>query len=163
MLDAQMEIDPMPRKKTLRITALAFLLLCLNGASLSDAASSQYMQAKKDGVLVRSGPDTKKQVLFEIFENYPLKVLKRQGKWVQVVDQEGDKGWVYAPLLAPGTGVIVTAKEANLRLAPETKSKIVAKVMKGVVLEKVETKGGWYQLRHANGTTGWMNRSLVWP
>ena len=30
---------------------------------------------------------------------YSFKVLKTQGKWVKVVDEYGDEGWVYRPLI----------------------------------------------------------------
>ena len=50
---------------------------------------------------VRTGPGTKnKQTSFSpVLRYYSFKVLKIQGDWVQVKDQDGDTGWINKPLL----------------------------------------------------------------
>jgi SH3-like domain-containing protein len=50
---------------------------------------------------VRTGPGTHfKQTDFSpVLRYYSFKVLKIEGDWVKVVDQDGDEGWIYKPLL----------------------------------------------------------------
>ncbi len=50
---------------------------------------------------VRTGPGTQfKQTDYSpVLRYYSFKVLKVEGDWVNVVDQDGDQGWIYKPLL----------------------------------------------------------------
>ncbi|MCK5681765.1 SH3 domain-containing protein [bacterium] len=48
---------------------------------------------------VRSGPGTKNKILFIVDREVPLKVLKRQGRWLEIVHEDGDKGWIHASLV----------------------------------------------------------------
>ena len=76
--------------------------------SISTAGNaSEYVSVKKDGVNIRSGPSTKSKVVWQVFESFPLEVIKREGKWANVVDFEGDEGWIYETLLSSQKTVIV--------------------------------------------------------
>ncbi len=48
---------------------------------------------------VRSGPGTKNRILFIVDREVPLKVLKRQGRWLRIAHEDGDKGWIHASLV----------------------------------------------------------------
>ena len=48
---------------------------------------------------LRSGPDTKFDVLQKIEEGVPFKVLKRKGRWIEVQHADGDKGWIHGSLV----------------------------------------------------------------
>ena len=52
----------------------------------------------KENCNVRSGPGTKNRVLFIVDREVPLKVLKRQGRWLQIIHEDGDRGWLHASL-----------------------------------------------------------------
>jgi SH3-like domain-containing protein len=56
----------------------------------------------KDDCNVRSGPDTKADILFTTEAGIPFKVLKKQGKWLNVLHSDGDRGWLYKSLVWPG-------------------------------------------------------------
>jgi SH3-like domain-containing protein len=56
---------------------------------------------KKDNCNIRSGPGTKYGLVFTAEKGIPLKVLKKQGDWLEVIHADGDKGWVYRPLVWP--------------------------------------------------------------
>ncbi len=123
----------------------------------------EYVSVTKDGANVRSAPDPKKDVLWEVFKDYPLQVVKRQKDWVQVKDFEGDEGWIYANLINKERHVIVKANNANLRFEPKKDGKLVAAVKYGVVFTPLEKKGEWLKVKHEAGTTGWILDSLIWP
>ncbi|MBN2808154.1 MAG: SH3 domain-containing protein [Deltaproteobacteria bacterium] len=53
----------------------------------------------KENCNVRSGPGAKNPVIFIVDREVPLKVLKRQGRWLQIVHEDGDKGWIHASLV----------------------------------------------------------------
>ncbi len=117
----------------------------------------------KDGANIHSGPDAKKEILWKVFKGYPLQVISRQGKWAQVVDFDGDKGWITNDLLAKGKTVIVKATTANLRAGAGKDYETVAEVKHGVVFKPLNTEGDWIKVKHADGTTGWMLNKLLWP
>jgi SH3-like domain-containing protein len=48
---------------------------------------------------VRSGPGIKNRILFIVDREVPLKILKRQGSWLRIAHEDGDKGWIHASLV----------------------------------------------------------------
>jgi len=140
-------------------TVVALFILSLAAAGLA----AEYVSVKKDGVNIRSGPDTKHNVVWQVFEGFPLEVIKRENKWLNVVDFEGDKGWIYETLISSKKTVIVNVDTANMRAGSSTDDALVATVKKGVVFDVLEIKGDWMKLRYKNEITGWMHNSLIWP
>jgi len=126
------------------------------------AHSAEYVSVAKDGVNLRSGPDTKYSVLYELPEGYPLKVMSRNGQWIKVSDFENDQGWVFSPLVTSNTHVIVTVKEGNVRSGPGINNEKTGEVVREVLLRKVGKQGDWIQFDHPK-LKGWIHRKLVWP
>lgn len=140
------------------------LVVCLVTFTLTAPTfAAEYASVKKDGVNIRSGPDTKQEILWEVFKDFPLKVLKYENRWAHVVDFEGDKGWVYAPLLSKQKTVIVKVKTANMRVGPGKDYEILATVKYGVVFKPEDKEGDWLKITHEDGTSGWIYESLLWP
>ena len=140
---------------------VAIFVIAIFFASSSFAA--EYISVKKDGVNIRSGPNTNTEILWEVFKDFPLQVLKREGKWIQIRDFEGDKGWIYSQLTSKTKTVIVKVKTANMRVGPGKNYEIMATVKYGVVFKPVDKDGNWVKLSHEDGTTGWMYNTLIWP
>jgi SH3-like domain-containing protein len=126
-------------------------------------AAAEYVSIAKDGVNIRSGPSTKDEIYWEVFKDFPLKVVTRKGDWAKTEDFEGDTGWIYAPLLNKKKTVIVKVKKANLRIGPGKNYEVVASALYGVVFSPGKRDGEWMQVSHNDGTKGWIHRSLVWP
>jgi SH3-like domain-containing protein len=129
----------------------------------STAATGEYASVLKNGANIRSGPDAKKEVLWTVFKGFPLQVKARKDKWAEVVDFEGDKGWISTDLLAKEKTVIVKADSANLRVGAGKDYELVAEVKHGVVFKPLDTEGDWVKVKHADGTTGWILGKLLWP
>jgi SH3-like domain-containing protein len=144
---------------------LTGFVICLTLLFTTMARAGEYVSVQNDGVNVRSGPSTNDEVRWEVFKNFPLQITKRQGDWVQVTDFEGDIGWIYSSLLSPSRSVIVRKSKVNLRDQPTTNkdTRVIAVVKYGVVFTPLEKKGDWLKVRHADGTTGWISKDLVWP
>ncbi len=68
-----------------------------------DLVTGKYRCAvvKADTANIRTGPGTryKKTELSPAIRYDTFKVLKIKGKWVKVVDEFGDKGWIFRKLL----------------------------------------------------------------
>jgi SH3-like domain-containing protein len=54
---------------------------------------------KQNGCQLRAGPGTDQPVLIKIDKGVPFKVLKREGRWIQVEHADGDKGWLSETLV----------------------------------------------------------------
>ncbi|MFO7760430.1 MAG: SH3 domain-containing protein [Thermodesulfobacteriota bacterium] len=125
--------------------------------------AAEYVSVDHDGIRIRSGPSTDHEIYWEVFKNYPLKVLDRKGKWLHVEDFEGDKGWIYSPLTNKKDTVIVKVDKANIRVGPGTNYERTATALYGVVFTKHKKEGDWIQISHNDGTKGWIYRELIWP
>ncbi|MFN2365986.1 MAG: SH3 domain-containing protein [Desulfurivibrionaceae bacterium] len=145
--------------------SISFLAVCLFLIFTGSALAAEYVSIKNNGVNVRSGPSTKDQVRWEVFKDFPLQVLERQGDWAHCLDFEGDKGWIYGSLLSDKKTVIVKKNKVNLRDAPSTgdNAQVVAQVKYGVVFDVLAKDGEWLKVSHKDGTNGWIHRDMVWP
>ncbi|CAK8719025.1 Peptide-binding protein [Candidatus Electrothrix laxa] len=151
------------RYQTLKEGARVCFLTAVLAIMLSGVASAaEFVSVVKDGVNLRSGPATSHEVLFQLPAGYPLKVLSRDKKWIKVSDYENDKGWIYASLVSKTPYVIVKSDEGNVRSGPGTSYDKIGKVVRDVILKKVDTKGAWFKVSHPE-LTGWIYRNLVWP
>ena len=56
---------------------------------------------EKDDCNVRSGPSTGKDIVFTTEKGIPFRVLKKQGKWINVEHADGDRGWIHSALVWP--------------------------------------------------------------
>ncbi|RUM38765.1 MAG: peptide-binding protein [Desulfobulbus sp.] len=146
-------------QQRVRVGVLVASLIC--GSTVA-AMASEFVSVNKDGVNLRSGPETKYEVLFQLPQGYPLQVLSKKGKWLKVRDYENDKGWVYANLVSSTRYVIVKVKEGNVRSGPGVKFDKVGKVVRDVIMKKVEQKGDWIKVSHPQ-LTGWIHKKLIWP
>lgn len=128
----------------------------------SAASAAEFVSVVKDGVNLRSGPDTSANVLFQLPAGYPLQVLERKGDWINVSDYENDKGWISTALVSSTPHVIVKAERGNIRSGPSTEQPQAGKVVRDVILKKLDQQGEWIKVSHPQ-LTGWIHKQLVWP
>lgn len=136
---------------------------CLPFLLISSVSAAEYLTVKKDGVNIRSGPSTNDEVLWEVFQGFPMEILKREGDWAKCQDFEGDQGWIHTDLLSTDKTVIVKKKVVNMRAGAGTNYETVATVKYGVIFTPLEKDGDWIKVKHEDGTVGWMANSLIWP
>lgn len=145
----------------------SLLSLALGSALLATASFPVWAQGmvsiKGSTVNMRSGPSTQNQILWEFKRGYPLRVIRRQGSWLEVSDFENDSGWVARSLVDSTPHHVVKSRIANIRRGPGTQHAIVGKAEYGDVLRTREKRAGWVRVEHtATGTTGWIARRLLW-
>lgn len=142
-----------------RVVVCFFFLLALGTSS---AQAFTMVSVNADNVNMRSGPDDKYAVLWELGSGFPLKVLDKQGNWVKVEDFEGDSGWIYKTLVDHEPHLIVKRRRVNMRSGPGESYRVVGQANYGVVFKTLEVKEGWAKVKHENGLVGWISRSLLW-
>lgn len=134
--------------------------LCL--ATLSSAHAQTLVSVKGSTVNMRTQPTTSSEILWELKRGFPLKVVQRKGRWLQVIDFEGDKGWVARSLTGSAPHFVVKSKIANMRSGPGTRNSIVGKVEYGELLATRSKRDGWAQVVRSDGKRGWISQKLLW-
>lgn len=114
---------------------------------------------------LRSGPGTKYDKLWEVFKYMPLKRIDRKGIWFKVADVDGDRYWVYAPLVTSKYECAVVKEEkANVRSGPGTSYPqiSISPAMKYYSFKILEIKGLWVNVMDEYGAKGWIYKPLLW-
>ena len=126
------------------------------------ALAQSMVSVKGSTVNMRTKPTTASEVMWELKRGYPLKVVQRKGRWLQVVDFEGDRGWVARSLTGSTPHFVVKSKTANMRSGPGTNNRIVGKAQYGDLMRTLAKRSGWAQVQGADGKKGWISQKLLW-
>ena len=131
-------------------------------ATLAGTAMAERLTVVAPVANIRSGPDTKSDILWKVEKYYPIFVVNKSGSWYQFRDFEEDSGWVHKSLVGKVKAVITKKNLCNVRAKPGTKEKILFTVEKGIPFKVLKSKGRWLNVEHADGDRGWIHDSLVW-
>ena len=91
--------------------------------------------------------------LATVFEGAVLDVESRQGRWIRATLE----GWIWSPSVSDtdrdGFDLIISNPGGeNLREAPQAEARRVARLLRGMLLDRVERQGSWTRIRR----TAWM-------
>ena len=111
---------------------------------------------------IRSGPDSKSDILWKVEKYYPIFVLKKSDSWYYFRDFEDDRGWVHKSLVGNVPSVITKKDLCNIRSGPSTKDKILFSVEKGIPFKVLKHQERWLHIEHSDGDRGWIFETLVW-
>jgi SH3-like domain-containing protein len=150
-----------PLARTITLASGLCLALLLGPAALAQPAK-QMVSVKGSILNMRSGPGTQNTVLWELQKGYPLQVVQRKNRWIQVKDFEGDTGWVAASLTGRTAHHIVKVNNANVRSGPGTRHRIVGKAHYGELMRTREKRDGWVRVERSEGPSGWISKKLLW-
>jgi SH3-like domain-containing protein len=142
-----------------RIVAFWAVGLVILGVNV---ALAERMTVKVPVANVRSSPNTKSDILWNVEQFHPLEIIKSSGSWYQFKDFEDDRGWIHKSLLDKTPAVITIRDKCNVRSGPGTKNKIFFTVDKGIPFKVLKRQGEWIRIQHSDGDKGWIHKSLVW-
>ncbi|MBI1960463.1 MAG: SH3 domain-containing protein [Candidatus Rokubacteria bacterium] len=141
------------------------LLALLGAATLpaqeTDAGPQRFVRVKVDTANLRARPSLKAEKVRDAYENEPLHVVGRQGRWLEVRDVTGEAAWIYAPLTDGRPAVVVVRDVVNVREGPGTGHPIAFTAERSVNLLVLDRAGRWLHVQHEVGE-GWLHDSLVW-
>jgi SH3-like domain-containing protein len=140
----------------------AFIIIIIFLGCANFACAGERLTVAVPTANIRSGPGTNYDIIWQVYKYYPLRVLEKTRQWYRFVDFEGDKGWIYRPLVRNIASVITIKEKCNIRSGPGTNYNVVFKTEKGVAFKVINRKGNWIHVRHADGDEGWIYKSLVW-
>jgi len=136
---------PQPAARTLFALALAGVAACV---SALPARAQQQLTVQRDGEPVLADPGGKE--LGRVPSGAVLAAQGRRGADTQVLLD----GWIFRSSVKAdvreGHTLAVSPAQENLRAAPN--GRVVARLVRGTLLDEVERRGGWVHVRRA----GWI-------
>lgn len=139
------------------LAMLIFLIVINAGSALAERLTIIAAVAN-----IRSGPESKSDILWKVEKYYPIFVIKKSDSWYYFRDFENDRGWVHKSLVGNVPAVITKKDLCNIRSGPSTRDTILFSVEKGIPFKVIEKKGRWLHIEHADGDSGWIFDALVW-
>ncbi len=93
----------------------------------------------------------------------PLMVVGEFDNWREVVDFEGERGWMHTSLLSGRRTVMVQGEAAVLRRGAAADAPAMARLAPGVVAQllRYEPGGDWCFIE-VKGRRGWLPRARLW-
>ena len=120
-------------------------------AGSADRAIGQSVRVSVPEENFRKEPSvTSSNRLATVFEGAVLAVESRQGRWVQATLE----GWIWSPSVSAtdrdGFDLIVSNPGGeNLRAAPQGEARRVGRLLRGMLLDRVEQQGNWMRVRRS--------------
>lgn len=112
--------------------------------------------------MLYDGPSAKAAKVLVMSPGSPVEVLSAIDSWVKVREYGGKLAWAEAANVVPRRTVVVTAVIAIVRETDREDAPAVFEAQRGVILDLVESAGGWVKVRHRDGPTGYIRVSEVW-
>jgi SH3-like domain-containing protein len=149
-----------------RLGGVRRAVTALAAAAFASAASATEYRSIAQPAVLYDGPSKQARKLFAAPRGMPVEVISSLGPWVKVRDMAGDVVWIERPDLADRRTVLA-ATIAAVRQQPRDTAPVVLHAERGVMLELVdpaarEASGGWLQVRHRDGGSGWVRVTEVW-
>jgi SH3-like domain-containing protein len=152
----------MPQKQT-NIIRQYLLGLTVGLASSSVAFALEYRSIVPAKAILYDAPSVEASKLYILGQGYPVEVIVSLGEWIKIRDAAGSLSWVEGKQLSEKRTVLVMVK-SDIKSTDDTSSSLVATVEKDVVLEllSISNKTGWVKVKHRDGVTGFLPRSVLW-
>jgi SH3 domain protein len=146
----------------MRLRAALPVLFAAAAASLS-AAAAEFRSTAEAATILYDAPSNRSKKLYVVSRGYPVQVIVTVEGWQKVRDASGELAWVESKALAARRTVVVRARVADVREAPDDASKVAFQAAQNVLLELVEAvPGGWARVQHADGSAGFVRASQLW-
>lgn len=145
----------------MRLLLIAVVLASALGAGV--AAAAEFRSAGDTAVILYDAPSVKARKIYIVNQGYPLEVIVQVEGWVKVRDAAGTLAWAESKSLNTTRTVLVRAAAVTVRQKPADDAPSVAEVRRDVLLNVLEpAAGGWIQVRHRDGATGYVRAADVW-
>ena len=165
--------DGLPRRGAIAVLLAAMLLLHPAGALLraqetprigeSGLPLPRFASLASDEVNMRTGPGSQYPIRWVYRRRgLPVKIVDESDQWRQVVDPEGERGWIHSSLLSRRHTVLVVGEGvAEMKRSPAADARTLLRIEPGVIVELVDCEGDWC-LVDLEGDRGWLRRQRLW-
>ncbi len=163
-------VDGTRRRRVLAML-LSLLPVLAAGVAAQEAARigesglplPRFASLASDEVNMRTGPGSKYPIRWVYRRRgLPVKIVAESDQWRQVVDPEGERGWIHSSLLSRRHTVLVTGDGvAEVRRSPSADARVLLRIEPGVIVELVSCQDRWC-LVDLEGDRGWLRRERLW-
>lgn len=130
--------------------------------SAAGAHAIQFNSVAEPALLYET-PSVQGRKLFIISPGTPVEVVVELDQWVKVRDPSGSINWIQRSALRSERTVMITAQKAVARQSPDASSGVSFEAARSVVLDLIGSpSNGWIQVRHREGTIGYLRVTEVW-
>ncbi|WP_018661062.1 N-acetylmuramoyl-L-alanine amidase [Heyndrickxia acidiproducens] len=157
-------------KKKICVILFCLLVFLASAAAVkTEAKASTTITVNQEMAHIRSGPGLDYGIAGQAGLNDTFNVLDEKNGWYQIQLSAGKSGWIAGWLVEKNrsgnaadtnsesiSAAIVAVSQLNVRESPSLSSATIASTSYGTRLQIVDTKRGWYQVRLADGTLGWV-------
>jgi len=131
-------------------------------AALPLCAAAEFRSVGENATILYDAPSTRGTKLFVVGRDLPVEIISTDGTWTKVRDSAGTLAWVERKALADKRMLIVTVPYASVHERADDKSPVLFQVQQGVLLDLTGSAGGWAQVKHADGSGGYVRINQVW-
>ncbi|MES2563744.1 MAG: SH3 domain-containing protein [Pseudomonadota bacterium] len=136
------------------------LLWC--GVTAAPALALDYRVVGDAAAILYDAPSAKSNKLYVVSQGYPLEVIVTVQGWVKVRDASGTLSWIDSRQLSDKRIVMIKVALAVVRQKPDDAAPVAFQAQQNVLLELIEVSGGWLQVRHRDGASGYVRAQQVW-
>ena len=138
------------------------LMLCGLLAAAAPVFAFDFVSVATPAILY-DAPSLKAHKLFVATRYLPLEQIVSLDNWVKVRDSSGKLYWIEKRALSSKRFVTVILPIAAVRANPDENSVAIFQAPQQLALEWLgDTGSGWLQVRHLDGTAGYVKITEVW-
>ena len=121
-----------------------------------------FMSLKSSEVNLRAGPNKNFITLYTYKLRYmPVKVIGEYDKWFNIIDKDGDSGWVIENLVSR-VRTVITLQDIQFLYSNYSDIAIpIYRVEKNVILHLIKCKKSRCKVKIGK-IKGWLNKSDIW-
>ncbi|MEX2467424.1 MAG: M23 family metallopeptidase [Gemmatimonadota bacterium] len=122
-----------------------------------------WVRIQSDGIRLRAAPSLRSDVLVELEQHTPVRVLAGSGDYFRVRLPDGSQGYVAARLTEPVDGPVaaeIVLSNRPVRVRPEGNAPIMITLPAGSEVPVLGRYGGYLYVRVPTGHGGWVGEAL---
>jgi SH3-like domain-containing protein len=126
------------------------------------AQALDFRTVSEPAAVLYDAPSARSNKLYVVNRGYPLEVIVTVEGFIKVRDANGGLAWIEAKQTTDKRTVMVRVPVAQVRQKPDDGAPVIFSAQQNVLLDLVEVSGGWVQVRHRDGGTGFVKAQQVW-
>ena len=126
------------------------------------ACALEFRSVGDQPAVLYDAPSARSNKLYVVSRGYPLEVIVTVEGWIKVRDASGGLAWIEAKQLGTTRKVMVRVSSAAVRQKPDDAAPVAFTAQQNVLLDLIEVSGGWIQVRHREGGSGFIKAQQVW-
>ncbi|MFK8040427.1 MAG: SH3 domain-containing protein [Rickettsiaceae bacterium] len=123
----------------------------------------RFASIKFNEVNVRIGPSFKSNpILVFIKKGEPIKITSQYDNWYQIIDFEGDTGWIHSSAISNKRYIIIMSDDlVNLYKSPNIDSKLVVVLSPNIRCQLHKCKDNWCEVEIMQ-YKAWVEKKYLW-